>query len=246
MPVDATAFKNSAELLNWLAGRTISVPRRTNARLTCHTECWVICRLLSTLAKESRLNFPVSVIHRDRPDVLLEFEGKKVGVEITEAVTKSYASYLALAEREFPGAFLEPAHFRHEAKELNVNEIRKLLQQGELTSDGWSGDHPEHEWAKFMLSVIDTKLAKLTHANFETFNENWLAIYDNLPLPNIDLGKSLIFLQTLLQKHWFGSRSFDTVYVESGAVVAKISKMGSEQLVLNNLWTEQANHLRDD
>ena len=238
MPIDIAAVQDSAELLSWLSDQDISVPRRIDGRLTCHTESWVIYRLLSTLEKEGYLTFPLSVTRQDRPDILVEFERKKVGVEITETVTKQYAAYCALAEREFPSAVLEPAHFRYDAKEMSVNEMRELLRQGQLTSDGWSSDRPEHEWAKFMLSVVETKLEKLAHTAFEKFDQNWLAIYDNLPLPNIDLGKSIGFLQPLLQDHWLRSPCFDTLYVEHGTAIAKITMKGSEQLVLNDIWVE--------
>lgn len=149
MPVEIPPTTNAEELFAALARIDLSVPARTDRRTTHHTETWTICRLLSTLAKTGHLVFPVSLSHRDRPDFLLQTGKTKIGVEVTEAISQQYAAYCALAEREFPNAFLEPAHFRWGAPQLTTEQMRELLRQPQLTSDGWAGDRPEQESAPF-------------------------------------------------------------------------------------------------
>ena len=159
-----------------------------------------------------------------------------IGVEVTEAISEQYAAYCALAERDFPGVSLEPAHFRWGAPKLTTEEMRELLRQGQLTSDGWAGDRPEQEWALFIQSVVNMKVAKLAHPDFAKFDNNWLSIYDNLPLPNIHLGKAISFLLPLLQDYWFRIPCFDAVFVEHGPVIIQISAKGSDRLILEDLW----------
>ena len=132
--------------------------------------------------------------------------------------------------------FLEPAHFRWGAPTLTVKQMRELLRQKQLTSDGWAGDRPEQEWAEFILSAVDIKLAKLAHPDFAKFEKNWLAIYDNLPLPNIDLSKAITFLRPLLRDRWPRNPGFDTLFVEHGPVIAMITGHDLDNLVLNDLW----------
>ncbi|MDZ4251879.1 MAG: hypothetical protein U1A72_04825 [Sulfuritalea sp.] len=91
------------------------------------TETWVIARLLATLAHDARLTFPVSVTHRDRPDSFVQLENKTIGLEITEAISQQYASYCALADREFPDVLIEPAHFRWDASSMSVNQMGVTL-----------------------------------------------------------------------------------------------------------------------
>lgn len=198
-----------------------------------------MCHLLSTLANEKDLSFPISVNHRDRPDFLIHAGKSKVGIEVTEAVSERYAAYMALAEREFPNVFLEPAHFRWSEPKLTVEEMRGLLRQSQLTSNGWAGDDPEKEWALFIQSVVDAKLIKLARPEFEKLNQNWLSIYDNLPLPNINLEKALTFLRPLLEDRWLRDPSFDVLFVEHGPVIARITPNDITHLVLNDLWSEE-------
>ena len=237
MPLDITCASNSTELFATLQGIDISVPRRIDGRSTDQTETQTIARLLSTLAMVGRLAFPLSVTHRDRPDILVQAGNAKIGVEITEAIPQQYAGYCALAEREFPGVLLEPAHFRWGAPSLTVGQMRELLRQSQLTSDdGWVGDYPEQEWALSIQSAIDTKLAKLTRTGFAKFDQNWLAVYDNLPNFDIDLAKAIGFLHPLLKDRWPKKPGFDVLFVEHGSIIARITAEDSEHLVLNDLW----------
>lgn len=236
MTVDIPTTPNADRLFALLREIDLSVPGRTEGRTTHHTETWSICRLVSTLAAAGLLTFPVAVTHRDRPDFLIDDDGKLIGVEITEAISQQYAAYCALAEREFPGALLELAHFRWDSPKRTVEEMRTLLRQTQLTSDGWAGDHPEREWALFMQSAIDNKIGKLAHPDFAKFERNWLSIYDNLPMPNIHLGNAIGFLQPLLQDRWARSPGFDAVFIEHGPVIAHITSTGSNHLLLKDLW----------
>ncbi len=226
----------SEKLVSALRQVNISVPPRTEGRRTHHTEVWTFCRLLSTLANYDQLSFPVTVNHRDRPDFLIEFGDTVVGVEVTEAISKQFAAFCALAEREFPDVFVEPAHFRWGAPKLTVEEMRSLLRKSHLTSDGWVGDRPEQEWALFVQSVVGLKLAKLTRPGFAHFDQNWLAVYDNLPLPNIHLGKAIAILQPLVQDCWSRVPGFDVLFIEHGPVIAQVTENSADHLILNDLW----------
>lgn len=129
MKINLPTLATLGELLQALRGIDISVPGRTDGRTTDHTEAWTICRLLSTLSASGDLKFPVSLQHRDRPDFCLTDAVGQVGIEVTEAIPKQYAAYSALAEREFPGALLEPSHFRWGAPVLSSDEMRALLKK---------------------------------------------------------------------------------------------------------------------
>lgn len=236
MPVNISTALNCDDLVALLRKIDISVPARTDGRTTDHTETWTISRLLSTLTKYGLLEFPLSVTHRDRPDTLVHYKDRKIGVEITEAISQQYAAYCALAEREFPEMFLEPAHFRWGAPTISTDDMRGLLRQSRLSSEGWVGDLPEQEWALFIQSVVDTKLAKLARPDFAKFDYNWLAIYDNLPLPNIHLSKAIGYLLPLIQEQWGRRPSFDALFVERGPAIARITTSGAELFTLDDLW----------
>ncbi len=213
----------------------ISVPAR-KTRTTHHTETWMMCRPLTTLANAKGLFYPLSVKHQDKPDFLIVMENTRIGIEVTEAISAQYSKYCALAEKEFPDALLEPAHFGWDAPERSKEEMREMLRQNQLTSSGWTGDRPEREWALFVQSFIDKKLEKLAASDFTKYDTNWLSIYDNLPLMAVDLERAMAFLRPQIQDCWSRTPSFDALFVECGSIIVKITASDLEYFDLSDLW----------
>lgn len=236
MTIILHAVRDRDALLSALSRIDLTVARRTRGRTKQQTERWTICRLLSTLAQTDKLEFPITAVHRDRPDFLIQVENTSIGVEVTESIFQQFAAFSALAEQEYPNALLELAHFRWDSPKREVAEMRVLLSQSRLTSDGWAGDHPEREWARFIQSAVNTKLEKLAASEFEKFDRNWLAIYDNLPLPHINLEDAIAHLRPLLESCWSRQPTFDALLVEHGSVIAEITAHGSALLALNDIW----------
>jgi hypothetical protein len=210
-----------------------AVPLRTKGRKTEHTESWVISRLLSTLDRYDRLTFPVEVRHQDKPDFLLLQNERSVGIEITEAIPEQYAEFNALAEREFPDTLLEPRHFRAGSSRKKIEEMREILRQNRLTAPPWEGDTAEDEWTTYIEQAIRTKHAKLQKIDFSKHEENWLAIYDNLPLPNVHLQKALSRLRPKIVDLWAESLKFVRIFIEHGPVILDINADGIAQLALD-------------
>lgn len=227
---------NAEDLRRELAAIDTSVPARTDGRTTLQTETRTICRLLSTLDAEDSLTFPVSLHHGDRPDFTLTEASNRAGIEATEAVPKQYAAYCALAEREFPNALLEPSHFRLGAPELTVEQMRDLLRQDQLSGEPWVGDKPEREWATWMKSVVDVKLEKMKKDGYRLYPSNRLLIYDNLPLPHIDLTKAIDFLTPMLESVWSQDKSFDSIYVEHGQFIIEFTAESVKSMAIRDLW----------
>ncbi len=167
------------ELISKLSTIDISVPARTEGRTTEHTERYCMCRLLSTLAESDYLTYPVRVIKREKPDFSISSSGRAIGIEVTEATSKDYSAYLALHEREAPDDHLiEPGLFYH-GKITTLEEKRKYISKSCLSADGWVGDSIERDCLLYIKDAISAKCNKL--AEYDTFDENWLLIYENTP-----------------------------------------------------------------
>lgn len=233
---DISTAPDSCTLRDVLRKIDITVPLRTEGRKTAHTERWIICRLLSTLDRHGRVGFPVSVTHRDKPDFLVTLGPLQVGIETTEAISEQYAAFSALAEREFPDVLLDPGHFRWDSPRKTVDEMREILRQGRLTAPPWVGDRPEEEWALYMESIVRTKLGKLNRIDFTKFSENWLAIYNNLPIPNMHLQQASFRLLPKIADVWSDTPKFQRIYIEHGPVILEIQRHNTAHLVLEDLW----------
>lgn len=214
----------------------ITVPGRIDGRTSQHTERWTICRLISTLSEYGRLAFPMSLTHGDRPDCLLSAGFVDIGVEVTEAVPPQWAEFCALRDREFPNALLELAQFRWGSVEKTIDETREILCSNQLTALGWAGDSVEREWAGYIDGAIRSKNEKSKKQGFVRHSQNWLAIYDNLPLPNVYVTDGLKYLLPMIQDTWSHRHSFDRVFIEHGPVVVAIGAGEHEILELKDLW----------
>ena len=233
-----TDVQNSTDLLTALGGMDVAVPARTDGRKTHHTETYIACRLLSTLAKAGQLTFPLSVSRRDppndRPDVVMRTGNGQVGIEITEAIPERFAALCALAEKEFPDHWLHVDLFPWDAETLSTDEMRDLLRKDARSALGWVGNAPEKEWASFISGVVKNKLRKLAGDGFQLFDENWLAIYDNLPLPNVHLADAISLLKPLVADMWASVPAFDALFIERGPMIAKVTAGASEHFVIDD------------
>lgn len=239
MLLTLTDIQNSSDLMSALRGIDIAVPARIDGRKTHHTETYTACRLLSTLAEAKELTFPLSVSRRDRPDIVMRTGNAQVGIEITEAIPKWFAALCALAEKEFPDHELPVDLFPWDVETLSKDEMRDLLHKDTRSANGWIGITPEEKWASFISGIVKSKLRKLAENGFQLFDENWLAIYDNLPLPHVDLTYAIGLLKPLLADLWAPDpAAFDGLFIERGPVIAKITASASEHFVIRELWHE--------
>jgi hypothetical protein len=227
---------NRLDFLSSLQGVDISVPERTKGRLSDDTERWLICHLLSALATADLLQYPLSMEHRDRPDFYLQSDSVKIGIEATEAVSEQYAAFVALAKREFPGVLIEPAHFKYGAQRLTLDEMRSILGAGSLTAEPWIGKRPERDWSSYMTDIIEIKAEKLLKSKFEKYENNWLAIYDNLPLHGLEIESAVDILQMNLLPYWSCETTFDSIFIEHQQNIIHLSAGKVNYLPIKDLW----------
>ena len=88
-------------------------------------------------------------------------------------------------------------HFvRHAALDEPQLKRKQALQEIEDDDpgDGWVGDSAEREWAQAMAHFASGKVVVAGKPGYESFDETWLLIYDNWPVPNNDPRTSASYL----------------------------------------------------
>ena len=96
--MDCFDARSPAELDCELRSNDFRVPGRTQGRTTTHTETWVACRFLATIAGSELLQFPVHVEPGDRPDLVLSVPAGLIGIELTEAISTDQARVDAMVD----------------------------------------------------------------------------------------------------------------------------------------------------
>lgn len=244
------------DLFSALRRKDILVPASRKCRTTAHTETYIFCHLLSTLAIADTLTFPLSVHQQDKPDAVIRVGNTAIGIEITEAIPQQFAHLCAVAQQKYPrGHWLPAIHPLWDAPTFTPAEMQALLEKcapGKAGSDqaeresaklslrciasGWIADQAESEWANYILKCIDDKVATLAKPDFSKYDQNWLSIYDNLPLPTICLSRALKILRPLLTNRWLCHPTFNTLFVEHNLTIIKITAHASTHFAVNDLW----------
>jgi len=228
------AVASSADLRALLAGLDISVAGRTQGRMTEDTERWTISRLLATLNQQGRLHFPLKITHGDKPDFDLVQGNSSTGIEITEAISQCYSACLALADRIKPDAVIDMSRFRPDSPRKTTQQLREIIAASSLTGPGWAGNSAEEDWATFIAGDICGKHAKLV--GYRQFPVNWLAIYDNLPLSNVNLANAIANLAPKIAPLWSQKPCFDAVFIEHGPFIVELTRSKCARHILVDLW----------
>lgn len=208
-------------LLSSLSRIDISMPFRDSNRTTAHTERWSICRLLSTLAWENKLDYPCVGHKSERPDYVFRLGVQSVGIEITEAVKEDLARTEVLPKAD-PSSVIDISLFKWRDRRKKLDELRQIARETKLTGPGWTGDEPEQEFADAISDVVENKTRKLNEDNFSRFDEDWLVIYENLALPPLEKNNTASYLCLSLANYW-GSNTFQRIFVESGIFIIELT-----------------------
>lgn len=151
-------------------------------------------------------------------------QGMNVGIEHTEEVPTNTAHEQALRSEGVGSA-------THLIRRALPNEPRKTKEEitqeilADELGDFWEGDSPEREWAEAIAQCVTVKIQKATASGYTYYKKNWLMVYDNWPLPHVDLEKAACFLQTKLDG-MDAFANFDQVFVSNEAQICEFRNSG--------------------
>lgn len=227
---------SAAELIKLLGGGDIKVPAVTGGRKVVHRERYVMAHLLATKA-EDLFSYPISVVHREKPDFAINQGGVSIGVECVEAVPEEWYEIQAIKERKFPNSRGSFNKYTPGQRSLTKAE-KEESAAGRGASYPWMGDAPEKEWAAAMAYFINAKTKKLRVGNYSDFQENWLLIQDEWRVPVYDaddLSRAVEFLLPLMEGAWV-LPCFDRIFVKANRWMLSFTPGGYKMEATRNLW----------
>ena len=226
--------ESKESLLQNLSEMDISVPLRSEGRLSDHAERYAIAYTLSTLAREEKLNYPLTLTKFERPDFLLLSGASKIGIEHTEAVSVNVARSDFLREK---GLGHEVQFVRHSEPGEKKKKSKKLISELEENNPGygWMADSVEREWAAAMFYFVNEKLCIAQKPGYSIFESNWLLIYDNWRLPALHLEEALpMFSQLCSESDPFST--FSNIFILREKQLCQFTKVSSAIFPTNELW----------
>ncbi len=195
--------EHASDFLKELHEIDTTVPQRTQGRRSHHRERYCIVRYLDTLAKASRLAFPLRVVKCESPDFFLYFPDLVVGLEITEVGTEKSQKSATQLEKSPVGTVVEG--------EASLRLPGEALQGG-----GHVNDEPARELSRLIVQRLQEKTATLNEPHFKAAARYDLLVYDNSGVLGVlakldDLAP--IAKKSLMswQEHNQGKRKFSTI-----------------------------------
>ena len=215
-------FNNLIEVTTYLKSIDISVPSRSKGRKTIHTEISSIVTFLLHSKNDIFVNFPIELIHADRPDYRIFTDSRSIGIEITESIPEQLARASALLDKYFPvGSLLQPEFFGWDAPKRTNDEIMEIIKKSNirLMGNGYTGKSIEVNWMKGIYGCIKNKTHKLNKNGFHKFDKNWLLIYDNQTRIFIDKNYVLNNFPNILGNYFDDKVNcvFNKIIIESGS-----------------------------
>ena len=229
------------ELLSLLQKNNISHPPVEVGATKEQIERCVCFRFLSTYVNESRLTFPLKLVHADRPDFRLIMNSRTIGVECTQALSEQFARALSLRQQYCPDIWIDLSDFRWSCPDRTSEDILALLKKNRLTGEPWHGDTVDHEWALAMKACIDVKTDRLNAEGFLRYDDNWLLIDDDfIPQSIVDPEKSLSYLMPEIRKYFASecnSRAkFNEIAIRHREDLARVTQTTFDVKPINDLW----------
>lgn len=219
MPIlQASTFE---ELQSKLIELNKPVPAHPRLRVNEDVETYCLVSLLSSISWKAD-SFPLSILRRERPDFLLQLNGKEVGLEHTEAIHINMAKERSIRADGIGPNVYSPTPTWYDDAPLSSGEITERIV-ADRDGDGWAGDSVERNWADAMKNFIAKKTASATKTGYELYKYNRLMIYDNWAPAGLRLSNAVELLESHLRidGQW---TVFDRVYVVSEASVVELSE----------------------
>jgi hypothetical protein len=236
MRLNLTA-QTPSELLAKLAATDITVPFRTEGRTASHGEAYMAARLLASLAETVEITYPLKLIHREKPDFALEMDGKTIGVECTEAVSKEWAQIDAIRERDFPESLIMLPMLKPGIKKFSLQE-RIAIAKGEFAGTPWVGGMAKRQWAEAQAYFIGEKTKKLRAGNYSDHAEVWLAVQDEWRVPMYGQEHTQTAAQMCLEllRPMLATPSFTRIYVSNSNWLVRLHPGPVEVRPICRLW----------
>lgn len=197
----------------------VEVPERANGRTKDHVERYSIVRLLGTLGWAPG-DFPMRLHKSERPDFLLDCNGRRIGIEHTETITENAAKEAFLRSKGHgPESFFPRRMVLDEPRKSSRQLIEEI--EADKMGGGRCGDSVERSWVEAMLHFIRDKRQDANKAGYQQFEHNWLIMYDNWDASGLQREKAVVWLQQALANEppW---STFDRVLILDDLVLVDL------------------------
>jgi hypothetical protein len=201
-----------------IAGNLISTHRLDEQR--------TVAAILPAMCDRCGYAFPLSIVHRDKPDFLLFFNGHSVGLEVTRFLAPALAHATATANRLRTG--FTPTRFDFNSPRRSKEEMERAILAQSVGLADWKPIF-DQSYVDQILAIVQEKKQKILFDGRTIADEYWLLIEEHHRMSDIQL--KFVAEQSLerLFKHWSTSPNFARVLILSESVLVDLNSAHSGQ-----------------
>lgn len=183
-----------------------------------------VASILPAMCERTGHTFPLTVVHRDKPDFLLCFAGYSVGLEVTRFLASSRAHATATANRI--GTGFSPSRFDFDSPTRSKDEMERAVVAPSVGLTDWKPIF-DQRYVDQVITIVEDKKQKILVDGDVTAEENWLLIDEHHRMSDLQL--DFVVKQSLerLYSHWSSEPRFKKVLIRSESVIVDLNKLDS-------------------
>lgn len=183
-----------------------------------------LATILPAMCRRSGYAFPLSIVHRDKPDFLLRFSDNAVGLEVTRLLAPALAHATATASRLHTG--FTPTRFDFDSQKRSKVEMELAITAPSVGLTDWRPIFDER-YVHQVLAIVEDKKQKILYNGQAPADEHWLLIDEHHRMSDIQLG---FVVKTTLERlfdHWSAEPHFARVLILSESVLVDLNSVNS-------------------
>jgi hypothetical protein len=160
-----------------------------------------------------------------------------IGIEFTKATSEMQAAIDDQAKHMGKSVLLFTDLFQRNMPKLNAEQKREIIENPPPGGPGWGDSRGVPEWVAWIVDSIEKKTVAYSKSNFKKFKENWLLVYDNVPVPFArDTSDRWVDLDVRLKQYFSEKCHYDTLFVLSDNDLAKLIPNKWNVYDVTDLW----------
>jgi len=228
---------SKADLIAYLKKQDITTQPETKRDMKIYDERQAGFRLLATWANANYFSYPLKLVHWDRPDFLLSYDGTKIGIERSRAASENYLAVDDMAEREGAEGQIFMDNFQPGMPKLSTSERREIYRD-QRRGAGWGNKGQERDWVEWMVRVLLKKTEDFNKPDFKKYDKNWLLIHEHesLFVRPVKLESAMELLIKELSRYWAKKVRYDKLLIETVNRLVEICPSVWNQWPIIDLW----------
>lgn len=180
-----------------------------------------VAAILPAICESVGYDFPLSIVHRDKPDFLLHFNEHSIGLEVTRFLATALAHATATASRLHTGFI--PTRFNIATPQMSRKEMECAVLEPSVGLADCSPIFDPH-LVDQLVAIVEDKKQKILFGGDAMGDEHWLLIDDRHMMSTAQLDYVVMrFLQRLVG-HWATTPHFTKILILSRSVLFDLNE----------------------